>query len=218
MGFWDLSDGQTATNTGTEYEVPSGNMDPIPAGSSVLAMIDECKWEMRQTGEEFISARWTVLAPEEYKNRKVFHKMWVMDMDPSAKDEATGMKKRDKARKMLAAIDANAGGKLTAKPGRPTNDDLLHLTNKPMVCTMMEWEMPDTRNGGTMRGNWVSAVASKGNKDIHIADAKPRSAAAGSGAARRDDFGAPAGNAPAGGYSKPAMMDDDIPFAPAWLI
>ena len=218
MSFWDLSDGDTAKNTGTEYEVPTGNMDPIPAGSSVLALIDDIKWERKQTGEEFISARWTVLAPEEYKNRKVFHKLWVTDLDPSTKDQSAAVKKRDKARKMLAAIDANAGGKLTAKPGIPSSDDLLHLANKPMVCTMMEWEMPDTRNGGTMRGNWVSAVASKGNKDIHIADAKPRSAAAGSGAARRDDFGAPAGNAPAGGYSKPTMMDDDIPFAPAWLI
>ncbi len=164
MGFWDLSDGETAANTGTEYEVPSGNIEPIPAGSSVLAMIDECKWEMKPTGEEFISARWTVLAPEEYKNRKVFHKLWVLDMDPSAKDEASGIKKRDKARKMLAAIDANAGGKLTAKPGRPTNDDLLSLTNKPMVASMMIWSMPDTRNGGMMHGNWVSAVASKAQR------------------------------------------------------
>lgn len=211
MSFWDLSDGDSAKNVGTEYEVPTGNMEPIPAGSSVLAMIDDIKWEMKQTGEEFISARWTVLAPEEYKNRKVFHKLWVMDLDPSAKDEATGMKKRDKARKMLAAIDANAGGKLTAKPGRPTNDDLLHLTNKPMVCTMMTWSMPDTRNGGMMHGNWVSAVASKGNKDIHVADAKPLPTGSAAPAAR-DDFGA------GGGYSKPAMVDDDIPFAPEWRI
>jgi hypothetical protein len=212
MGFWDLSDGETAANTGTEYEVPSGNIEPIPAGSSVLAMIEECKWEMKPTGEEFISARWTVLAPEEYKNRKVFHKLWVLDMDPSAKDEASGIKKRDKARKMLAAIDANAGGKLTAKPGRPTNDDLLSLTNKPMVASMMIWSMPDTRNGGMMHGNWVSAVASKGAKDIYVAEAKPLPAA-GAAPAQRDDFGTGGG-----GYSKPGLVDDDIPFAPAWLI
>ncbi len=215
MGFWDLSDGETAANTGTEYEVPSGNIEPIPAGSSVLAMIDECKWEMKPTGEEFISARWTVIAPEEYKNRKVFHKLWVLDMDPSAKDEASGLKKRDKARKMLAAIDANAGGKLTAKPGRPTNDDLLSLTNKPMVCTMMIWSMPDTRNGGMMHGNWVSAVASKASKDIHVAEAKPLPTGGAAASGSRDDFGAQRG----GGYTKPAMMDDDsIPFAPVWLI
>lgn len=208
MSFWDLSDGDSAKNVGTEYEVPTGNMEPIPAGSSVLAMIDEIKWEMKQTGEEFISARWTVLAPEEYKNRKVFHKLWVMDLDPSSKDEATGIKKRDKARKMLAAIDANAGGKLTAKPGRPTNDDLLHLTNKPMVCTMMTWSMPDTRNGGMMHGNWVSAVASKGNKDIHVAEAKPLPTGTATAAAR-DDFGGGA----VGGYSgRNADLGEDIPF------
>jgi hypothetical protein len=207
MGFWDLSDGETAANTGTEYEVPSGNIEPIPAGSSVLAMIDECKWEMKPTGEEFISARWTVLAPEEYKNRKVFHKLWVLDMDPSAKDEASGIKKRDKARKMLAAIDANAGGKLTAKPGRPTNDDLLSLTNKPMVASMMIWSMPDTRNGGMMHGNWVSAVASKGSKDIHVAEAKPLPSGGPAASGSRDDFG----SKPGGGYRAP-VTDDEIPF------
>jgi len=204
MGFWDLSDGETAANTGTEYEVPSGNIEPIPAGSSVLAMIDEVKWETKQTGEEFVSARWTVLAPKEYENRKVFHKLWVMDLDPSAKDQAAGLKKRDKARKMLAAIDANAGGKLTAKVGRPTDDDLLHLTNKPMIATIMTWSMPDTRNGGMMHGNWVSAVASKGAKEIHVAEAKPLPT---SGApARRDDFGVEAS------ATTSVAMDDEIPF------
>ena len=43
MGFWNLSDGDNAAKTGTEYEIPGGNIDPIPAGSSVLAMIDEAK-------------------------------------------------------------------------------------------------------------------------------------------------------------------------------
>ena len=214
MGFWDLSDGETAANTGTEYEVPSGNMEPIPAGSSVLAMIDEVKWDRKLSGEEFISARWTVLAPDEYKNRKVFHKLWVTDADPSAKDETAAKNKRDKARKMLAAIDANAGGKLTAKPGIPTTDDLsMHLTNKPMVCTMMTWSMPDTRNGGMMHGNWVSAVASKASKDIHITEAKPLPTG-GTGAARsRDDFGAGSGV----GMTQRNALDDDIPFAPQFL-
>jgi len=202
MGFWDLSDGDSAANTGTEYEVPGGSMEPIPAGSNVLAMIDEIKWETkRDTGEEFISARWTVLAPEEYKNRKVFHKLWVMDLDPSAKDEATGIKKRDKARKMLAAIDANAGGKLTAKAGRPNDNDLLAVTNKPMVCTMMIWSMPDTRNGGMMHGNWVSAVAARGSKDIKAAEAKPLPSGGSGG-----------GSFDAGRAASRSVLDDEIPF------
>lgn len=203
MGFWDLSDGDSAANTGTEYEVPGGSMEPIPAGSNVLAMIDEIKWEAkRDTGEEFISARWTVLAPEEYKNRKVFHKLWVMDLDPSAKDEAAAIKKRDKARKMLAAIDANAGGKLTAKAGRPNDNDLLAVTNKPMVCTMMIWSMPDTRNGGMMHGNWVSAVAARGSKEIKAAEAKPLPSG-GSGGGSFD-----AGRTPA----RSGFDGDEIPF------
>lgn len=208
MSFWDLSDGNTAKDTGGQYEVPGGTMEPIPAGSSVLAMIDEIKWDRKQTGDEFISARWTVLAPEEYKNRKVFHKLWVTDLDPGAKDQDAGVKKRDKARKMLAAIDANAGGKLTAKPGIPTNDDLQQITNKPMVCTLMIWSMPDTQNGGMMHGNWVSAVAPKADKDIHIAEAKPLPRGGGGGGAR-DDFGT--GGSFGGGGAR-RDMDDEIPF------
>lgn len=215
MSFWDLSDGETAANTGKEYEVPSGNMDPIPKGSSVLSMIDEIKWDLKSTGEEFISARWTVIAPDEFKNRKVFHKLWVTDLDPQAKDEAAGIKKRDKARKMLAAIDANAGGKLTQKSGKPTNDDLLHLTNKPMVTTMMTWSMPDTRNGGMMHGNWVSAVAPKGVKDIEVKPAEPLPTSSGSGGNARRDDGFGSGGSP--GASR-RDLDDDIPFAPEWRI
>lgn len=194
MGFWDLSEGGSAADTGTEYEVPGGNMDPIPAGSSVLSMIDEIKWERKETGEEYVSARWTVVAPDEYKNRKIFHKLWVTDLDPQAKDQAKGIAKRDKARKMLAAIDANAGGKLSAKPGKPTDDDLQVLKDKPMITTLMIWSMPDTRNGGTMSGNWVCAVAPK-SKGI---DVKPQSAVK--------------PQAPSGGFGGASSMDDEIPF------
>lgn len=169
-GFWNLSDGDNAAKTGTEYEIPGGNMDPIPAGSSVLAMIDEAKWDHTQNdAEEYISLRWTVLAPEEYKNRKVFHKLWVTDHDPNAKDTAKAIAKTDKARKMLAAIDANAGGKLTAKDARPSDDDLARaLQDRPMVITLMTWES-NTGGGG---GNWVSAVAPK-NKPLKIGDKAP---------------------------------------------
>lgn len=200
MSFWDLTDGGSATDTGTDFEIPSGNLEPIPDGSSVLAMIDEAKWdETRDRDAQFISLRWTVLSPDEYKNRKIFQKLWVTDDDPNAKDAGKAAKKRDKARRMLAAIDANAGGKLTRKPGTPTDDDLTScLTNKPMIVKAMEWSMPDReRHGEFIRGNWISAVAPK-SKGIDVKEAKS--------APTKD---AARGGAPAGG-----VMDDDIPFAP----
>ena len=197
MGFWNTSDGEDAAKTGTEYEIPGGSMEPIPAGSSVLAMIDEAKWDHTQNdAEEFVSLRWTVLAPEEYKNRKVFHKLWVTDHDPNAKDHAKAVAKTDKARKMLAAIDANAGGKLTAKDARPSDDDLARaLQDRPMVITLMTW---DSNTGGA-GGNWVAAVAPK-NKPLKIGDkVAPKAKPASQGSS---------GGAYAGG------MDDEIPFAP----
>lgn len=198
MGFWSTSDGEDAAKTGQEYEVPGGNLDPIPDGSTVMAMVDEAKWAETQQGDRYVSLRWSVLAPKEYENRKVFHKLWVTDHDQNAKDQAKAIAKTDKARKMLAAIDANAGGKLTAVDRVPTDDDLaLALLNKPMTITLMTWESNTGGNGG----NWVCAVGPKA-KELKIgtakAPAKARTASQGSGGAY------------AGGYDD----GDSIPFAP----
>lgn len=192
MSFWDLSDGETAATTGTEYEIPSGNLDPIPDDSSVLALIDEAKWDQRDEAH-YISLRWSVLAPDEYKNRKIFHKLWVMDDDPNAKDAKAAAKKRDKARRMLAAIDANAGGKLV-QAGAPTDESMTSaLTNKPMVIKVMVWEMPDREKPGEMiRGNWIAAVAPR-DKGVDVKPPKP--------AAK-----------PTPKAETPAGFDDDIPF------
>jgi hypothetical protein len=83
----------------------------------------------------------------------------------------------------------------------------LSLTNKPMVASMMIWSMPDTRNGGMMHGNWVSAVASKGSKDIHVAEAKPLPSGGPAASGSRDDFG----SKPGAGY-RATVTDDEIPF------
>lgn len=190
MSFWDLSDGETAATGEKEYEQPSGNLEPIPDGSSVMAIIDEAKWsETQNENAEYISLRWSVTGPEEYINRKVFQKLWVTDDDPNTKDADKMEKKRDKAKRMLAAIDANCGGKLARKAARPNDDDLaLALTNKAMVIKCMVWEMGDNK------GNWIAAVSPK-SKGVSVVAAK----------------------APAAKPSSPASsfgddLDDDIPF------
>lgn len=204
MSFWDLNDGGNAADTGSEYEVPGGgNFDPIPDGSSVLALIDEAVWDQR-TEAEYISLRWSILAPEEYKNRKVFQKLWVTDLDPNAQSNDKALKKRDRARRMLAAIDANAGGGLTKDPGVPTDEALqANLMNRPMVIRLGLWSMPD-RNAGAppgavIEGNWVQAVAPS-DKPLQITEAKPRQAAQ----------SAPASVPSGGSYAN--ELDDEIPF------
>lgn len=168
MGFWDLSDGESAATGEKEYEQETGNLDPIPDGSSVLAIIDEAKWaETREEQAEYVSLRWLVMEPAEYANRKVLQKLWVSDDDPNVSDEAKMAKKRDKAKKMLAAIDANCGGKLAKNARRPNDDDLsLALTNRPMIIKCMVWEMGDNK------GNWIAAVSPK-SKGVDVKAAKP---------------------------------------------
>jgi hypothetical protein len=195
MSFWDLSDGGSAADTGTEYEIPSGNLDPIPDGSSVLAMIDEAKWDEKNNAQ-YISLRWSVLSPDEYKNRKIFQKLWVTDDDPMAKDADKAAKKRDKARRMLAAVDSNAGGKLSRTGSAPTDNDLTAcLCNKPMIIKCMIWSMDDREKPGEkIEGNWIAAVAPKA-KGIDVKPPRPKPAAS-------------ASQMP----TNQGAMDDEIPF------
>ncbi len=171
MSFWSLSDGSSATDTGTEYEV-GGSIETIPDGSSVLAMPDEAKWSMDRANNEYVQIRWVVLKPEQFANQKIFQKLWITDDDPKAKDP---VKKRDKAMRMLMAIDANAGGKLARNAKQPTDDDLaLALINKQMVIRLGVWEM--TGDNGVMTGNWVQYVGPK-STELKVGAEKVKAAA-----------------------------------------
>lgn len=160
MSFWNLSDGEDAkSNASGEFDAGGGRIEVIPANTSVLAVIDEAKWDRTQDQDRFVSLRWTVVAPEEFKNRKIFQKVWVLDNKPGAKDPS---KARDKAKRMLAAIDTNAGGKLMARNEMPTDESLTScLTNKPMVVRVMVWEQTDRQTGDISQGNWIGAVSPK---------------------------------------------------------
>jgi len=161
MSFWNLSDNTDATQTGKTFEMGGGDIEPIPANTSVLAAPDEAKIDEYE-GQEYISLRWTVLAPKEYANRKVFQKIRVFDHDT---------KKADKAKRMLAAIDANAGGGLVAAGTLPTDALLTKcLVNKPMLLKLQVWEMNDKK------GNWVAAVSPRTATNDTPAPAAPPAA------------------------------------------
>lgn len=158
MSFWNLSDNNPIEKSGS-FEIGGGDIEPIPAKTQVLFAPDEAKFDSYD-GEEYISLRWNVLQPKEYANRKVFQKLRVFDSDP---------KKADKAKRMLAAIDTNAGGKLLASGEAPTDQSLTScLVNKPMLGLLQVWEM-DQDDGSKKRGNWVSAVSPRGNGQAHKA-------------------------------------------------
>jgi hypothetical protein len=155
--FWQLEDGTDLSDSTGEYEIDGGNLEPIPDGTTVLASIEEAKWDNDKEGNIFLSIRWGVTSPNEYKNRKVFQKLWVKDVDPRAKDP---VKKRQKAKRMFGAIDKNAGGHLVAAKKEPTNEDLArHLTLKLMLVKIKVWEMTNEQTGEAMKGNWVAAVS-----------------------------------------------------------
>ena len=148
MSFWNTSD-NTVIDTSGSFESGGGDIELIPAKTQVKAAIDEAKWDDYQ-GDEYISLRWTVLAPAEFKNRKIFQKVRVEDEDT---------KKADKAKKMLGAVASNAGGGLLKLTAAPTDADLQqHLLNKPMALLIQVWKMK--REDGTEgTGNWISAVS-----------------------------------------------------------
>jgi hypothetical protein len=141
MSFFDLSDGKTVS-AATSFD-SNVQIKPIPANTQVIAAIDEIKWDEYQ-GDSFVSARWVVLDGE-HKGRKIFHKIRVKEQDKT---------KRDRALKMLAAIDANAGGDLMRNGTEPGDSQLSSaLSNKPMAIKLGLWEIDDKS------GNWVMAVS-----------------------------------------------------------
>ena len=147
MSFFDLSD-NSKINTDGKFEINTGSA-LIPNDTTCLAMIDEAGWADYQ-GDEYINLRWVIAEPKQYADRKVFQKLRVYDTDA---------KKADKAKQMLAAIDANAGGKLMASGEDPTDMMLTKaLINKLMLIKVMEYEFNDRK------GNWIAAVAPRSGK------------------------------------------------------
>jgi len=190
MSFWETSTGEDVAKTATgSYEIGGGKI--IPDNSTVFAEIENATWAKDVNFNKYIEIVWTVTKPEAAAGAKIWHKLWVADADLKAKKPE---EKRDKARKMLANIDANAGGKLVRNGREPDDDDLaLALNGKAMAIKVKIWEI-----GGSV-GNWVAAVLPKetalvmGTAPVPVS--QPQPSANGYGGA-------------AGGDS----LDDDIPF------
>lgn len=129
----------TAVST---FEI-GGGFPPIPADTQLRSVIDEAKWDS-SNDESYISLRWSVIDGE-FKGRKIYQKIKVLEQDPT---------KSNRAKSMLAAIDTNAGGALMRAGVQPDDMALgINLVNKPMVIKVAVWEI----NGKD--GNWVTAVA-----------------------------------------------------------
>jgi len=154
MSLFTLSTGEVA-NSNT-FESAGGYIKPIPKDTDVLSIIDEVKWD-EYNGERYISARWAIMQPQEYSKRKIFQKIKPFQADHE---------KADKAKRMLAAIDLNAGGKLSALGREPNDQDLmLALCNKPMVLKLGVWVIDKDAQGNPIPkeeqkpGNWVQKVS-----------------------------------------------------------
>lgn len=160
MSIFKLSTGKKAEATGS-FEM-GGNDEPIPDGTKVRAAITDAGWKEYQ-GSRYINLRYDVVDGE-YKKRVIFQKLKVYESDPA---------KADRQRSMLAAIDANCGGKLQAIDGEPTDIELLKaLSNHPIIIRLSVWSM-DGKSG-----NWVSAISSNGaeKKQKPKAEEKPKEA------------------------------------------
>lgn len=132
----------------TTFESGGGDLAPIPKGTSVLAVAEEAT-NAEYQGDRYINVKWRISKPEEYSNRVIYQKIRVYDTDTA---------KAERAKRMLAAIATNAGGKLfqamqQAQESEPSDMSLTHIAHKPMVLKLDVWEL----DGKT--GNWVQAVS-----------------------------------------------------------
>lgn len=172
MSFWNTSDNANAAQTSGQFETGGGDMEPIPPNTQLEAAIEEAKWDAYE-GDEHISLKWRVLKGD-YAKRVIYQKVRVQDPNEQ---------KADKHKRMLAAISQNAGGGLLKLSHKPTDMDLMqNLLNKPMAILVQVWKIDKDRQGNPLpkeehkSGNWISAVAPRGNAQTAPAQ-KPAAAA-----------------------------------------
>lgn len=152
MSFWNLNDGTEAQASQT-FEIEGGDLAPIPDNTDALSAIEEAKWAMYE-GDHYVSLKWRIAAPEQYARRVVFQKLFVFGKAGDKDKKATS----DRAKRMLAAIDTNAGGRLLKLNNEPSDDDLMAaLAGKMMAIKLKVWKM--NNNGEEKTGNWICAVA-----------------------------------------------------------
>lgn len=147
MSFFTLSTGEQAKST-TTFEIQGGG-EPIPAGSILLSVITEAKWDEYE-GDRYINLRWDVVG-KDHTGRVIFQKLRVTDGDA---------KKRDKAIMMLMAIDANTGGHLSKLSGEPSDQDLTKLCGRKIGIMVGVWKIKDSMTGEEKSGNWIKMVSS----------------------------------------------------------
>lgn len=190
MSYFKLSTGESVQSTG-EFELSGGDIQPIPKGTVVKVIAEQVKWDHYGDKPEYISVTWTVQAPAEYKNRKIFQKILVDDADPA---------KSDKAIRMLGAILHNAGSSFDALGGeKPTSDKLNSIiTFKPMFLKLEVWKIDKDEFNNPLpadqikQGNWVQAV-SKAAPVQQAAPSQPQAQTRGGATSN---------------------LEDDLPFAP----
>jgi len=168
MSYWDLDDGTSAATGEKEYTASAGDFEPIPKNTNCLVIVDDASWkEAYQASETFVNLKAKVLKPEAYENRTLFFKLWIDDLDPGVKtdgsfDKAKAIAKRDKHKRMLMTIDANAKGRLAKMTSRPSDEQLaLALVGSQFVATLGVWDKTDADGKKTPGGNWLMAAKPK---------------------------------------------------------
>lgn len=147
MSFWKLSDG---THLEKQESFDSDAIELIPDNTKCIAGIDDVAWGVMKSNddntitEDYISITWRLIEPKEYRNQCVFQKIKVYNEKEKTKDRAL---------RMLSAIDTIAGGKLQKIDEMPSDRQLKSaLESKRMCITVREWDFDGKK------GNWVSAV------------------------------------------------------------
>lgn len=161
MSFWTLSNGENIKPT-DNFE--SGGFKLIPDGTVCNAVIEDAAWDTIQPNErnsepeEYISIKWKIESPSEFKGATIFQKV---------RCKRSEEKQRDSALQMLVTIDTLAQGRLQKLDGDPTDRHLqVALESAKMSIKVRVWEF------GDKSGNWVSGVSKyqKGGADIESDD------------------------------------------------
>ena len=159
--FWN---DEEEVNGFTPEQDEGKKFETIPEGTNVDFEVESIKWKdpsPRSTDKgRFIEATWVIFS-DNWKKRKIFHKMRVLCND-SGKTDEQNEKKAKKDTTHLRAIDFIGGGKIAKGRGKTWNsvhdltDDVL---SKALVGVRMSGKLGVHSEGTEFEGNYVMSLS-----------------------------------------------------------
>lgn len=173
MSFFDLGNGTSAlSNAPTSVEVGT-TLAVIPKNTNLRCVVEDIAWDRvpdfadNNPGVDYISVRYSVIAPKEHHGRKLFQKLWVSAQGNPSKNDPQGA--RVKGLQFLAVINVNTPEQpLNQCQAAPTDIELGRLRSAVLMV-----KVGVIKGNDNVERNFVAAVSGSTSQPATAPARKP---------------------------------------------